>query len=191
MTDDVLALAAADASSLKASDDDFKRVANLAHQQVVLEGQVEDLEEALKEKKKELNRIRLEDLPEAMDAIHMTSFKLEDGTKVEVRNATSASIKEENRESAHDWLRSEGHGSLIKTTVTVFFPREEHELVPEFVSYVKGWNRATIEPEVKESVHAQTLGAWARRQIEDGASLPDELLGVFRGRKTTVKLGKR
>lgn len=191
MTDDVLALATADASSLKASDDDFKRVATLAHKQVKLESEVEDLEDALKEKKKELNRVMTEALPEAMDAIHMSEFKLDDGTKVSVGNVFRASIKEENREAGHAWLRDNGHGSLIKTEVAVFFNREEYELVPEFLAYIRGWNRAQIEPEVKEGVHWQTLSAWARKEAESGTALPEELLGVFRGRKAKVKLGKK
>jgi len=39
----------------------------------------------------------------------------------------------------------------------------------------------------KTEVHPQTLKAWVREQVEDGASFPMDLFGAYIGHRATIR----
>lgn len=184
---DVFNMAVEDAGNVKSSDDDKASVARLAELQISLSEEVKNIEELLKEKKKELQRIEEQDLPEAMDRIGMAEFKLTDGTKISVGTFYNASIPAERKDEAFNWLDEHGHGSIIKTSVKTEFGRGELEIAKAFFEYVRGFNQLTSDPSFDQAVHWQTLRAFVKEQVEDGAGLPLDLFGVFIGRKAKVK----
>lgn len=189
MTDSVFDLAAEDAENVQSSDEAKASVARLAEAQLSLLNEVDNLERLLKEKKKELQRVEEHDLPEAMDAIGMAEFKLVDGTKISVNTFYNASIPAERKGEAFGWLDEHGHGSLIKTSVKAEFGRGELEAAKAFLEYARGFNLLSEEPTLDQSVHWQTLRAFVKEQVEEGAGLPLDLFGVFIGRKAKIKKG--
>lgn len=189
--EDVLAMAAQDAAKPATTrDEDLQAIGNLAEQQVKLEGLIAEEEEKLKELKKTLARIAEQDLPEAMDKVKMSEFKLQDGSKITIKKVYRGSIPAERKPEAMDWLDGHGHGGLIKTEVSVPFAKGQLEVAREFAKFARGFNGAAIDPEVEQSVHHSTLSAFIREQIEDGAAIPHDLFGVFIGRKANVKQPK-
>lgn len=186
MTEDVFALASEEAEqSLVISDDALEAVAQLANRQQRLEDEITFIENNLAMKKKELQRVQEHDIPEAMDRVGLEEFKLVGGGKVKVSTFYTASISAERKPAAISWLDDHGHGGLVKTAVSLEFGKGELDKAKEFLDWLNE-QRPDVDPELDQSVHWQTLRAFVREQIESGAALPQELFGVFIGRKAKI-----
>jgi hypothetical protein len=130
----------------------------------------------------------MEALPEAMKQIGMSEFKLEGGTVISVKNDLNCNIKEENRINAYEWLRGHGHGSIIKDVLTLNFDTGDDEAKQAAIDYAETLG---ADYELKESIHAATLKAWAKRQLEDGNDpIPEEIINIFRYSVAKVDLPK-
>lgn len=182
----------ADAKSEVAPSDQGKAsVARLAARSAQLANELAVLEQAVKDKKKELQRIDEQDLPEAMDAIGMSEFTLTDGTKISVKTFYTANITAENKPEAFKWLDDNGHGGIIKTQVNVAFGRGDLEVAKAFMDFTRTFEGSVIEPELDQSVFWSTLRKFVEEQITAGnEDLDRDLFGVYIGRKATVKAKK-
>jgi len=155
----------------------------------VLKGQevIAQLEERLKAAKETMKFLLEVDLPDSMAEIGLESFTLDTGQKVEVKPIVAGSIPKKNLEEALAWLTKNGHAGLIKTSIELSFDRDDRAKALKVLAALK---EQGLEPSIDESVHAQTLGAWARELIKQGKSekeLPLDLLGLYVGRRATVK----
>lgn len=167
-------------------NNDLKQVAALVRQQLVLEQRVEDLAAELKRAQQDLAHISGEALPSALAEHGLTELKMADGSKVTVSTVISANISKDRAEQAHDWLRDNGFGDLIKNTVSVNFGKGEDDKAGELVRELEGDG---FNVDQKEAVHPSTLKAFCKEQIEKGSEIPSELFGIFIGQKTTIKKG--
>ena len=175
--------AIANASSV-ASDEQLSGVAKLVQQQHEIEESIAKTEEHLKALKKDLQRISTQTIPDAIsDANLLSEFTTADGIKVSVKPFISANISEARREEAHTWLRDNEHGDIIKNIISVDTGKDQ-ELADKAL---KTLSDGGFNPSSKESVHASTLKAWLREQIEAGTPVPLELFGAFLGQKSTIK----
>lgn len=168
-------------------DTDLQKVANFVRQQLALENRVAELEEELKRTKRDLDTVSGEVLPAALQEFGLTELTMSDGSKVSVQSVISASISKERQSDAHDWLRENGHGDLIKNTVSLTFGRGEDEKARDLVRELAAEG---FDPEQKESVHPSTLKAFVKEQVERGSGIPSETFGIFIGQKTVIKKGK-
>jgi len=188
---DVLAMAAADAEvDEKVPEDKLEKIRHFGEQQRKLMRHIASLENDLSMAKDKLRRSMEQDLPEAMDEVGMTSFKLDDGAEVKVKPFYAASIPPDRKDEAFDWLKEHDFDGLIKADVMVSFGKGEFEIAQSFLQFIRGFNEKAIEPEYKEHVHWQTLRKFVQEQIESGAPLPLDMFGVFIGRKAELKLPK-
>jgi hypothetical protein len=167
-------------------NNDLKQVAALVRQQLVLEQRVEDLTAELKKAQQDLAHVSGEALPAALAEHGLTELKMADGSKVTVATVISANISKERSEAAHQWLRDNGFGDLIKNTVAVSFGKGEDE---KAVDLVKELDAKGLNVDQKEAVHPSTLKAFCKEQIEKGTGVPSELFGIFIGQKSTIKKG--
>lgn len=179
---------ATDAGNIQVSDESLNKISSLALRQVVLEDELAELEQKLKDKKDDLLRVAERELPDAMSEIGMEEFKLNDGTKIAVKRTFAGTITSKNQATAHKWLRVNGHGDLIKHTATVKFIKGQEE---KAVALFKQLKKAGLVYTDKEAVNHQTLQAFVREQMtavqEEGAEFPQELFNVFPVQKATVK----
>ncbi len=106
----------------------LKSVADIAHKIALKEDEVSQLEDKLKTAKKELLALTDEDMPLLMEEINLESFTLSDGSKVEIVPTYGGSIKVADRPQAHDWLRGNGFGDLIKSSVAAEFGMGEDNI---------------------------------------------------------------
>ena len=188
---DVLSMAAADAQADdEIPEDKLERIRHFGERQRKLVKHISVLENDLNMAKEQLRRLQEQDLPEAMDEVGMIAFKLDDGAEIKVKAFYNASIPEERKEEAFDWLKENDFEGLIKGEVKVSFGKGEYEVAQAFLRFVRGFNQKSIDPEYKEHVHWQSLRAFVREQIEGGHPLPLETFGVFIGRKAELKLAK-
>lgn len=160
-------------------------VGKLAARQMKLEDEIEVMETDLRAKKAELEEVSTKLLPQAMTAVNLDDFSLKGGAKVQVNNFYSASIKEENKPAALKWLRTNGFGPLIKRMFEIPFGTGEDKKASQFKKQLQKEHYPFSEA---EGVHAQTLKAFIREQIEDGnpKKVPLDLFGAFIGRKAKI-----
>ena len=168
-------------------DSNLKGVAQVAQKISNQESVVADLEEKLRNAKKELYRMSDEELPQMLAEMGVSSFKLQDGSQVEIKKTYGASIPVDKREEAYSWLRQNGFGDMVKNTVSVNFGMGEDQKASEFKSRVE---EQGLSPQQAESVHSSTLRAWVKEQTEDGKPFPMELFGAYIGQRAVIKGAK-
>lgn len=131
----------------------------------------------------DLNQFQLGVLPEAMELAGVADYTLSDGTRLLVRPDVKASISIENRPFAHEWLRTNGHGGVIKEAfmcdLRPLTPEQREKLRREIMSF-------EITPESIESVHASTLKSLVKELLEEGTALPPSI-SVFQFKKAELK----
>ena len=135
---------------------------------VLAENQLDDL-------KKALVKIVQEDLPEVMRTAGVADVRLTDGSRIQVVREVRAHIAIANAAAAHEWLRANGYGDLIKDEVIVKFSAGEDVAASALIEALSpDYNVAR-----KEAVHASTLKAFIREQLSTGQAIPVDLFGVF------------
>jgi len=174
----------ANASAIeKMENTGLKSIAEIARAARNQEEVVNNLEDQLKAAKRELLKLTDEDLPAMLQELGLSSFELDDGSKITVRPTYGAHIKAENRETAFDWLRQNGFDDIIKNTVSCNFGRGEDREASEFIDYAQGLGYAA---EQKTEVHPSTLKAWVKERVETGETFPMELFGAYVGQRANI-----
>ena len=146
--------------------------------------QLELQEDAVKQKKKDIEYLSGEVIPTMLSEMGLSYLKLADGSSVEVKTHYSATITQANKEKAFNWLRDNGLGDIIKNDVTVSFGRNEDNKAADYAELARGQG---LQPTQKLKVEPMTLKALVRERIEAGKEMPTELFNVFIGNKTNIK----
>jgi hypothetical protein len=149
--------------------------------------EIEDIEENLKKRKKDLDVISAEVIPTMMSEMGLSQLKLMDGSMIDVKPFYNATITVANRESAFNWLRQNGLGDIIKNEMVVSFGRGEDNKAAEYAELAKSQG---LQPAQKLKVEPMTLKALVRQRIEAGQEMPTEIFSIFVGNKTTIKRKK-
>ena len=168
----------------KVSEKGLSSVSALCKKQLQLEDRGKELKAELKETERSLREISQDLLPSAMQEHNLKTLQTDDGHEIVVSDFVSAYISEANRKEAHDWLVSNGFGSLIKNHVTAQFGRNEDNLAKDFSSELaeRGFvytNKVWVEP--------QTLKSFVKEQTGKGENIPHDLFGVFLGLQTKIR----
>ena len=164
--------------------DDIDKLGHKIKQMQAIQKDIEQNEEYLKQRKKDLELISGEAIPTMLTEMGLSYLKLADGSSVEVKTNYSATITLANKEKAFNWLRENGLGDIIKNELTVSFGRNEDNKAAEYAELAKGQG---YQPTQKLKVEPMTLKALVRERIEGGKPLPTEIFNVFIGNKTTIK----
>ena len=162
----------------------INKLANKIKEMQAIQKDIEQNEEYLKQRKKDLEQISGEAIPTMLTEMGLSYLKLADGSSVEVKTNYSATITLANKEKAFNWLRENGLGDIIKNELTVSFGRNEDNKAAEYAELAKGQG---YHPTQKLKVEPMTLKALVRERIEGGKPLPTEIFNVFIGNKTTIK----
>jgi hypothetical protein len=173
-----------DADALQVADDQLAGISALGKRAKELEKELEDLESVLKTRKEQYRKLTEESIPEALTALNMKGFVMEDGSKVEVKAFYSASISEARRAEAFQWLRDNGFDDIIKNTVSVQFGRNEDELCTRLLSLLGEQGFPALQA---EKIEPSTLRAWVKEQVERGNAFPQELFGAYIGKRAVIK----
>lgn len=168
----------------KMREGSLSQVSQLVRKQIALEKRVEDLEEELKLAKENLRQVAEQDLPMALHEIGMKEVKMDDGSVVSVSNFYNVSIPKDKTDQAFDWLRTNGHGDLVKNVVSATFGRAEDNVAKDLIGKLsdEGYNVSQ-----KQWVEPMTLKAFAKEQVEQGSDIPTDLFGLYIGEKAKVR----
>ena len=173
-----------DSSALTVKNSELDSVGALAKRSKTLEKEIDELKDTLKEREEQQRKLLEETIPAMLSELGMKLFKMADGSQIEVKAFYGASIKEENRAQAYEWLRANGFDDIIKNTVSVRFGRGEDELCDTLLSILREKN---YPDEQAQKVEPQTLKAWVREMVERGNVFPTGLFGAYIGQKATIK----
>ena len=149
-----------------------------------MEDQLKIMEDALKTKKKEIDRVSGEVIPTMLSEMGLSQLKLADGSSVDVKPFYSATISAQNKDRAYSWLRTNGLGDIIKNDISVSFGRNEDNKAAKYAELAKSNG---YQPTQKLKVEPMTLKALVRERIEAGKEMPTEIFNIFVGNKTTIK----
>jgi hypothetical protein len=122
-------------------------------------------------------------IPEKMTELGVKQLKLSDGWEVKIDQYYSASIGAEKKEAAFAWLRAHKHDDIIKNEIITSFGRGDDEKAKKVAELLEGANIVYTQ---KESVHAQTLKAFVKGEIEKGEELPMDLFSVYIGNRAKL-----
>lgn len=146
---------------------------------------VANLDADLKAAKARFQRLKTFAIPDKMAELGVDALKFE-GKTVSVEPFVSGSIPNDpvRRAAAIAWLVDNGGSDLIKTTVEVEFGKTEHNVA---LSTAATLRESGLQPEIAETVHSQSLCAFARERIKNGDPIDPEILGLFTGRVAKIK----
>ena len=167
--------------------DNIQSLADQVQRLEAMQQQLEIQEDALKEKKKQIQHLSGEVIPTMMSEMGLAELKLHDGSHLKVSTSYRATITEANKESAFNWLRENGLGDIIKNEISVSFGRNEDNKAADYAELAKGQG---FQPTQKLKVEPMTLKALVRERIEAGKEMPTEIFGIFSENKTTIKRNK-
>lgn len=173
----------------KLQDNDLDSLSKLIQRQLDLDVEIENIEETLKEIKREREVLSSETIPSKMQELGINETTMKDGSKVTVKEAFHCKIPLEKIEEAHDYLRNNNLGDIIKNKVATSFGTGEDNMAGDLVGYIE--STYGITPEVKESVHPSTLKATLKKRHEEGLTDPDDLFGIFIRPETKITKGKK
>lgn len=177
------------AQELSAVDESgLSTVSKLAATQLALEQRIKDLEEELKQAKKDHRALAEDQLPAAMAEHNISELKLEDGSSISVAKFYSASIPKDRSDEAFRWLVDNGYGDLIKNQVATNFVRGQENEAEQFANELA---ERGMPVNTKKWVEPMTLKAFVKDQTEQGANIPADLFGLFIGEKAKITTPKR
>lgn len=130
---------------------------------------VERLEEQLALAKSRFNQISGVDIPQTLLSAGLSELRLADGRKVVVKEDLNVTIKDIN--SFADFVASRNDDAILKTQI--FLPKLPAETIEKIKRIIA--KEAAVYPEVKQSVHAQTLKKYVKEIT--GMSKSVEILG--------------
>lgn len=161
------------------------RLVQMAMQVIDAEKEVANLEDLLASANSRLNQLRDEDLPDAMAEVGYSEFKLEDGTKVSIRDLVHGNLPKEEgpRAKAIEWIERHDGASIIRTMVNAKFGREQHKAAQALALKL---TKQGFDVSTDHGVHVQTLWAWVKELIRDGKPVDFDLLGVVAGRRAVI-----
>jgi hypothetical protein len=123
-----------------------------------------------------------------MAEVGLDKVVLQSGEAITVKRDVYVAIPADQKAQAFGWLEENGHGALIKTEVSVAFGREQREAA---VAFQQSCEQQGLNADVNVSVHAQTLKAFLREQLENAKPVPLDLFGARPVSIATVKLPKK
>lgn len=173
---------------MRLQDNSLGVISRLVRQQMAAQQRVEELEADLDVAKKHLRSIQEDLLPTAMGEFGLKELKMEDGSKVVVKQDVQASVSKQFQSEAFDWLRNNGWGDLLKNVVSVPFGRGEEQRATELIQTLS--NDGLICDQ-KVWVEPMTLKAFVRERVNAGEQFPDQLFNVYIVNKATIATPKR
>ena len=170
------------------TDEELKTVGELAHEQLRLEKLMEEQEEVLRTIKDQLVDIREFKLPNAVEKFGFSEFKLKDGSSVVIKEEVYAGITDENKPAAFEWLEKTGNDGIVKNEVKCPFGKGQDQEAKLLVDLLNNHGYSFTN---SRTIHAQTLKAFVKHQMEDGNPVPLDIFSVHIKRVSNIKQPKR
>ena len=170
-------------------DSELQKLSSNIQKQLDYDIQIEELEETLKELKRERAILSEDTIPQQMQELGISDTTMADGSRVTIKEGFHCRIPKDKIEQAHAYLRENELGDIIKNQVVTSFGTGEDNMAGDLAGHIQ--DQYGITPDVKESVHPSTLKATLKKRHEEGLSDPDDLFGIFIRPETKITKGKK
>ena len=141
-----------------------------------IQSEIKSLEDRAKDLKNDEKHFSCIVIPKLMEDMNLKSLKLKDGSEL--------TIKADKKAEAHQWLRDQGLGDIVKNNIIVSFGQGEDN---KAVAYATLARSEGYEPIQEEKVHPQTLKVVMKEWKDKGREVPSELFWTFDGNQTSIK----
>lgn len=168
------------------SEDLLSQLSKLCNSHEAVKLEVKSIEEALREKKNELENISRNLIPTIFNSVNLSKIRLNSGEDVEVQDKVKSSITKGNISAAYrNMINEEGGDEEAQRNIDSLF---KSELVIENASddVLDLLLDKDIPYENKKSIHHSTLNKYCREKLEKGESIP-EGISVFEYQETKIK----
>jgi hypothetical protein len=137
-----------------------------------VEREVDALDQYKKTLTEEIKDIEETKLPQILEILGMPWFGLKDGSKVEIKPTFQGSLVSEDlvqRQLQLDWLVANDGQDLIKNAYTITFGKGQDAEAKALRDMLVEFG---FDFEVKESVHAGSLGSFIKEKMTNGDEVP-------------------
>ena len=149
-----------------------------------IQSEIKSLEDRAKDLKNDEKHFSCIVIPKLMEDMNLKSLKLRDGSELTIKDIYGATIKADKKAEAHQWLRDQGLGDIVKNNIIVSFGQGEDN---KAVAYATLARSEGYEPIQEEKVHPQTLKVVMKEWKDKGQKVPEELFNTFDGNQTYLK----
>jgi hypothetical protein len=163
--------------------DTTKALSNLVRELTRIDTDIDQAEMHLKKLKQEKHRLCVEMIPNLMDEMGVNRLDVDD-VSIQLKPFISASIPQDRRSEAFQWLRDHGLDDIIKNDVILSFGRGEDETANKVMLDLE--NKG-FHPESKTHIHAMTLKAFVRERVENGLPIDLDMFGAFVAKTADIK----
>ena len=160
-----------------------KDIATKCNELIDLQNEIKTIEEKLKKVKEQEQFLSEQAIPSLMQSAGISMLKLEDGTEVKITPYYYGRISEDKKEEAFNWLRENNFGDLIKNNISLDFGMNEDSEANNLVAQLKSKGYNVFQ---STTVHASTLKAFIKEQINEGKGIPEDLFGIYTTNKTKL-----
>lgn len=164
------------------------KISQLVNEVDELEHELAAAESMVETYRKRLNKLKTEELPQAMGEAQVEQIKTKQGLVLTRKYIVSGTWPSEPEEitKALDWLKENNAEDLVKCQVLVEFDRGHREEANSFFS-VAASNNAKKSAKLKETVHHQTLNAFFRECLKENKSVPLDLFNGYAAWHVDIK----
>jgi hypothetical protein len=155
----------------------------------VLEDEIVEQENKLKELKNQADYISSEVIPDLLKEQGLNQIKLSDGSSVTVKTEYRATLPKDDfkREEAYKWLRDQGLGDIIKNNVFVTFGKGEDNKAKQLLDLAA---ENGYQPQQKSNVAWNTLTALYEERVKAGLDMPSNVFTLWIKDKTKISRKK-
>ena len=166
----------------------LKSIEELANEAASLAKIVDELEASLKVHKAELMTLTHKALPDAMASAGTSSFTTVKGVKIEIKEVMQGTLPKDDvkRAVALRWIEENGGKGIIKSELICEFEKGSGNLQKKNQA-AEALDALGVTFQDRESIHPQTLCAFAREKVANGEPIPTEMLGLYAGRIAKIQ----
>ena len=158
-------------------------ITNLAREARLLDGEISELQDRIKDLGRRKAEIETQKLPDLLKQAGVKEITTLEGLKVTTKFVVG-SIPAEKKEEAYSWLDSHGHSDIIKRNLALQFQKGDTAQAEKAREALAAMG---FDPTIKLDIHPQTFMAFAREQLNSGQLLPLNEWGVWYGDKAVIK----
>jgi len=164
------------------------KLTEMAEEMNDLEAEVAAFQDQIKERKKRIDALAMDDIPSLMDEVGggIEGVTLKNGHKLTLRAFHSGKIPDDKKAEAIAWLDEHKFSDLIKTAVAINFGMHEFEKAEALAEQLQ---KEGMNVSADQSVHTGTLGKWIKEMAAEGkfGEIPEELFTPKTFRKAVIK----
>mgnify|MGYP003130483306 FL=1 len=147
------------------------------------EKHIANLEEQLKKANADLRYYRDELFPSKMEEAGVIKFHLKGGGVVTLEEKVKLNILKDDKPKLYDWMRKNGHDSLIRNVVSASFKAGEDQ---KALDLLRIGTEKTYDMQQREDIATNTLEKWYRAQVAAGDPIPEQIEPYY-FHKVTIK----